>query len=35
MERADSQNSQPVDTEDAAEVERRTIAMINKINKVL
>lgn len=35
MERADAQNSQPVDTEDAAEVERRTIAMINKINKVL
>ena len=35
MERADAQNSQPVATEDAAEVERRTIAMINKINKVL
>ncbi len=35
LERADSQNTQPVDTEDSAELERRTIAMINKINKVL
>ena len=35
LERADSQNTQPVETEDSAELERRTIAMINKINKVL
>lgn len=35
LERADSQNTQPVDTEDSVELERRTIAMINKINKVL
>ena len=35
MERADSQNTQPAETEDSAELERRTIAMINKINKVL
>ena len=35
MEKNMPQNAQPLDDEESAELERRTIAMINKINKVL
>ena len=35
MEHNQPQTTQPVDDEESAELERRTIAMINKINKVL
>ena len=35
MEKNQTQNAQPLDDEESAEIERRTIALINKINKVL
>ena len=35
MEKNQTQNTQPLDDEESAEIERRTIALINKINKVL